>query len=56
MFGQHDETPAVIGFQERNYRYKSITTQITHDARLSQIPYIGRKLLSHRVSNQFRFS
>jgi hypothetical protein len=41
--GQHIESPAVVGFIDRNYRYKSVPTQISHDIGLAPIPYNGRK-------------
>ena len=37
--------PAVVDFVERNYRYKSVTTQIPHDAGLVPIPFTGRRFL-----------
>ena len=30
---------------DRNFRYKSVNTQIPHDDGLASIPYTGRKLL-----------
>ena len=36
--GQHIESPTVIDFLDRNYSYKSVNTQILHDARLELIP------------------
>ena len=36
---------AILG---REYRYKLVVTQISHDSGLAPIPYTGRKLLLQR--------
>ena len=45
-------TPDVIGFLDRDYRFKSVATQIPHEAGFAAISYTGRKLFLHRRSNQ----
>ena len=35
-------SPAVIGFIDRDYRYKLVATQIPHYAGLARIPYTAR--------------
>ena len=42
--------PAFIGFLDRDYRYKLLTTQISLDAGtgLALIPHTGRKILCHQ--------
>ena len=48
--GEANDYPASC-FLDRNFRYKSVATQIPHDAQFAPIPYTGRKILPHRRSN-----
>ena len=41
------------GFLDRDYRYKSVPTQIPHNFGLALVPYTGRKLL-YRTSDVAR--
>ena len=50
---QHVKYPAVA-FIGQNYLFKSLAIKFVHVAALEPIPYTGRKLLSHSVSNQRR--
>ena len=38
--------PAVVIFQDRNYCYKSVTIQITHDDELAPIRPMGKSYIS----------
>ena len=40
--------PAVVGFLDRNYHYKSVATQILHDAGFAPFANSGRKFLPTR--------
>ena len=51
---QRFQSLVVVDFLDRDYRYKLITNQISHDAGLTPIPYISRKILPQRGSNQRR--
>ena len=42
----------IVGFKDRDYRYKSIATQIPPNIGLAPIPYTGRTIFPHRLSNQ----
>ena len=44
-FSQPAESQAAVGFPDRNYRYKSGATEITHYADLALTPYTGQKSL-----------
>ena len=41
--GQHFIRPAIVGFLDRNYRYKPTTTQIPHDSGFALIPYSSQR-------------
>ena len=43
---------SVLTCVARDYRYKSLATQISHDAGLTPIPYTYQKLICHRGSSQ----
>jgi hypothetical protein len=47
--------PVVVGFLDRNYRYKSVTIQIPHDVGLTSMPYTGQKSspIEYRTSATF---
>jgi hypothetical protein len=56
--GQHVEFSTVIGFLDRNYRYKSVVTQIPHDVgwNLSHSPaeyssHTGDQTIAHLVDH-----
>ena len=49
-----DLSLAIVGFIYRDYRYKLIVAQITHNSGLEPIPYTGEKFFPHRGSNQHR--
>ena len=38
-------SPAIAGFLDRNYRYRSVATQYPHDDELAPILQTGRKIL-----------
>ena len=38
----------VVGFLDRHYGYKSVATQIPHNAWLASIPYTGTESVPHR--------
>ena len=44
--------PATVGFQDRNYLYKSVATYNHHDSRLAPISCTGRKFLHLRGCKQ----
>ena len=44
--GQHAEVLAVNDVLDRDYRYKSVATQLLHDARLTHISYTVQKYCS----------
>ena len=46
--------PAVVGFLNRNYHYKSVATRIPRDADLSLISYTSRKPIGNRTSTTSR--
>jgi hypothetical protein len=48
MYGELVAPSVVVGFLDRDYRYKSVATQIPHDTWLIPIPYTGQKLIPHR--------
>ena len=43
--GQHFSLPVVVGFPDRDHRYKSVATQIPHDVGLAPIPDTRQKNL-----------
>ena len=45
-------TLAVVGFLDRNYRYKSVTIQIAHKTGMAHILTTGRKFLPQRLGNE----
>ena len=46
--GQHVDSLAIVGFLDRDYRYRSVSTQIPHDAGLAPITYTGWKFVPIR--------
>ena len=48
------QSPAIVGFLEQDYRYKSVDIQIYHAAELVTILYTGRAFLPQQRSNQHR--
>jgi hypothetical protein len=49
---QHVDPSAVVGFIDRNYRYKSVANQILYGGGSATIPYNGRKFLPYCRSNR----
>ena len=41
------QIPAVVGFVDRDYRYKSVATQIPHDSGVIPTPYMSQKSLPY---------
>ena len=40
---QHAESTAIVGFHEQDYCYRSVATEIPHNATLPLILYTGKK-------------
>ena len=51
-----NDHPAISGFLDLNYHYKSVATKIPHNAGLALTPYTGEKFLPHWGLNQCKYS
>ena len=52
IWSAHKSSQTTVNFVDRDYCYEQVATQITHDAGLAPIPYIGQKFLPHQEPNQ----